>query len=69
MVHEVRANTDEGYMRVVKPVFLQVQSVADRFRTAKICCDVIDQFYKEMQRELKANLRPEEEYEVLKGTM
>jgi transposase len=69
MVRKVRANMHEGYMSVVKPVFLPVQSVADPVLTVKACCNVIYQFHPEIQRELKASLRPEEEYGGLKGTM
>jgi hypothetical protein len=53
----------EGYMSVVKTVFVQVQITTDRFRSAKACRDDADQLHKEIQRGLKASLRPEEEYE------
>jgi Transposase len=63
MVHKVCAYMYEGYMSVVKTVFVQVQITTDRFRSAKACRDDADQLHKEIQRGLKASLRPEEEYE------
>jgi Transposase len=67
MVHENCADMYEGYMSVVKTVFVQI--VAARFHTAKACRDGADQSHKEIQCSLKASLRPEEEYKGLKGTI
>lgn len=67
-IREVCTDMYEGYVNAVKEEIPQARVVVDRFHVAQAYRDCADQLRREVQRELKEVLQPEE-YAAFKGVM